>query len=154
MSWENNPISHILGRVAVKSDLIYKTVNRADYCYFSFYGVNDLYTIKCNDEGLVEIIYKPNTLKSFYMNYDSRRDTLCMYYTNRYLGNSRHSEPKEIVNFYRCRKICTEEGHFMEMTAQDLTELPMEVITKHLEVCDKILELTKRARDGKTISQI
>ncbi len=151
MSWKANPISDILGRVATKARTrtTYKTVNRGDYCYFSF-SDTDEYTIKCNDEGLVEITYKPSTGRSFYMNYDSRNDTLTMYYTNRYSGHSSHSAPDGIVNFTRCRKICTEEGHFMEMTVQDLTVLPIEVITEHLKFCDNILEVTKRYRNGFT----
>lgn len=154
MSWNSNPISDILGRVAAKSDLVYKTVNRGDYCYFALRGYEDYFTIKCNDVGLVEINYKPTSSRTFYMNYDSRNDALTMYYTNKYSGHWKHSAPDGIVNFYRCRKICTEEGHFMEMTVQDLTVLPMDVIMKHIKFCDNILEATKRARDGKASTKV
>lgn len=155
MSWIANPISDILGRVANKASTrtLHKTVNRADHCYFSF-SDTDEYTIKCNDEGLVEIIYKPSTGRSFYMNYDSWNDTLTMYYTNRYSGHYSHSGPDGITNFTRCRKICTEEGYFMEMTRQDLTVLPLDVIIAHIELCDKILEVTRRIRNGKASTTV
>ena len=154
MSWRANPISDILGRVAKRASTVYKTVNRADHCYFTFNHVSEQYTIKCNDEGLVEIIYKPSTGRSFYMNYDSRNDTLTMYYTNRYSGGSGHSAPDGITNFTRCRKICTEEGYFMEMTRQDLTVLPMDAIIAHIEFCDTILEATRRIRNAKASTTV
>ncbi|AFC21833.1 hypothetical protein GAP32_381 [Cronobacter phage vB_CsaM_GAP32] len=42
----------------------------------------------------------------------------------------------------------------MEMTVQDLTVLPMDVIIKHIKFCDNILEATKRVRDGKTSTKV
>ena len=154
MSWQNNPIIDILGRVANRSSTVYKTVNRADHCYFTFSKVSDYYTIKCNDEGLVEIIYKPSNSRTFYMNYDSRNDSLMMYYTNKYSGSYRHSAPDGIVTFNRCRKLCTEEGYFMEMTRQDLTVLPMDVIIAHVDFCDKIIEATRGYRNGQASTTV
>ncbi|QOI71328.1 hypothetical protein pEaSNUABM50_00389 [Erwinia phage pEa_SNUABM_50] len=147
MTWKK--INEVVGRFYKNFSTLRKTVNRGDYCYFK---LNDYYEIKCGDDYLVQFKYKPNSQDYYYMNYDYNNDSVMFYTTRKYSGYWKHSAPDNIVIFKNLTRLCTEEGHFQEMTRQDLTDFEIPDIISLLMMGKAIVDKTKEYRNVGTSS--
>ncbi|SOK59204.1 hypothetical protein [Yersinia phage fHe-Yen9-03] len=141
---EYKKISEVVKKFNAKFDGLFKTVNRGDYCYFK---INDFFTIKCGNDMVVQFKYMPNSQDYYYMNYDYNNDSVMFYTTRKYSGHWKHSAPDNIVIFKNLTRLCTEEGHFQEMTRQDLTDFEISDIISLLLMGKTIVDKTKEYRN-------
>lgn len=145
MGWVKKPISDVLARFVQKIDLLTKTVNRKNACYFKL-GDSEYFDIKCTDENLIELKYKLTGV-NYHINYDMKNDSVSYYVTTRYSGHWKFSAPQHISVYRNLRSASTEEGYFQQMTVQDLTELELDDIIGLLKFVDTVYYKTEALRN-------
>jgi hypothetical protein len=148
-------VRKVIDKIYANYKLVKKTRLEKDVCYYrhSFVehkvGRHDPHIqIKDCDTGLLEMIYVPNSKERYYMNYDKINDSVLFYYCSKDYGSVFFSEPKNLVPLKNVSKLCTEEGHFQQMTVQDCSTINCEDASKILEIVNDLISRTEGYRNG------
>lgn len=134
---------------------VHKTQLHTDICYYKKHffsyrmGRHDPHIqIKDSEHDLIEFIYVPNSKERYYMNYDKRADSVTFYLCKKDYASVFFSSPVGTISFKNVQKLCTEEGHFQQMTVQDCSGIDIQDAIKILDMVQYIKDTTKGYRDG------
>lgn len=139
-------IADVISKFKNRFPELKKTVNRKKMCYFAIDGEH---SVKCNLNYLVQFKYVSNNVSTYYINYDSRNDSVTFYRTDKsgsFFSNWQ-SAPIDKISYSNLRTIDSEESYFQQMTIQNLTGFEISDIISLIEMADYVVQKTKEHRD-------